>query len=230
MSNSNLAPEIAYRPNLYYGQYDYCLRAYQPEFFCLRDMDHARIDHLVGLRRDWGRRMQSRQPGSWYWQALEITENDIDNLHVMCDWLQSDARDRKLIIAGSWFYVYTNDRTLIDDLTQLPWLDTSKFKLTQVHLRGQPGTVTLRRPRHGLRSHFRSIVLDERRKNNLSNILAQQQGIRLSPSLLHWIDNPKWHRTAEYHFIDHDDHGIITLLALIEPRLIRRTQQIMEHK
>ncbi len=230
MSNSSLVPEIIYKTNLHYGQYQYCLRAYQPEFFCLRQMDHRRIDHVVGLRRDWGKRMQSRQPGSWYWQALEITEEDIDNLHAMCDWLQADTRDRKLITSGSWFYVYTNDMTLIHDLTQLPWLDPSRFKLTQVQLRGKPGTIPLRRPRHGLRSHFRSIVLDERRRANLVNILTQQQGIRLSPSLEQWMDHPRWHRTAEYHFIDHDDHGILTLLALIEPRLVRRTQQIVEHK
>lgn len=230
LNSLNLASDVQRRSQLYYGQYRYCLRAYQPEFFCLRNMDHGRIDHIVGLRRDWGRRMNTRQPGSWYWQAMEITEQDVTNLHAMCDWLQADTRDRKLVIAGSWFYVYTNDDSLVQDIAQLPWLDTSKMKVSRVELQGRPNTVGLKRPRHAMRSFFRSILLDDRRRENLTRLLQQQENIRLSPSLLYWISTTRWTRTYDYHFIDHDDHSIVTLLALVEPRLIRRTLPIVQHK
>lgn len=230
MNNSNLEPEVQYRSQLFYGQYQYCLRGYQAEFFCLRNMDHGRIDHIVGLRRDWGQRMSIRQPGSWYWQAMEITEQDITNLHTMLDWLQADTRERKLVIAGSWFYIYSNDESLIEDIAQLPWLDGSKMKVSRVEVRGKPGTVGLKHARHAMRSYFRSILLDDRRRDNLVRLLTQQQHIRMSPSLAYWTETARWHRTFDYHFIDHDDANIITLLALVEPRLIRRTLPIVEHK
>lgn len=230
LNSLNLASDVQKRPQLYYSRYRYCLRAYQSEFFCLRNMDHGRIDHIVGLRRDWGKRMNTRQPGSWYWQAMEITEQDITNLHTMLDWLQADTRDRKLVIAGSWFYVYTNDDSLVQDIAQLPWLDASKMKISRVEVQGSPGTVGLKNPRHAMRSFFRSILLDEQRRANLTRLLAQQQDIRLSPSLTYWMDQTRWSRTYDYHFIDHDDTSIITLLALLEPRLIRRTLPIVAHK
>ena len=230
LNNLNLEVDVQPRASLFYQRWRYCIRGFQPEFFCLRAMDHGRIDRVVSARRDWGRRMSSRQPGSWYWEAMEITEQDVMNLHRMCDFLQADTRERKVVISGSWFYIYTNDVTLISDISHLPWLDQDKMRVTEVHLQGQPGAVTLRRARHQLRSYFRSILFDDQRRHNLTRLLAQQEHIRLSPSLQYWVEQSRWHRTYDYHFIDHDDASIITLLALIEPRLIRRTLPIVEHK
>jgi len=218
------------RSTLFYNRYRLCIRGHQPEFFCLRAMDHGRIDRVVSARRDWGRRMSSRQPGSWYWEAMEITEQDVMNLHRMCNFLQADTRERKVVISGSWFYIYTNDVSLITDISHLPWLDQAKMRVCEVHLQGQPGTVALKRARHQLRSYFRSILFDDQRRHNLTQLLAQQKHIRLSPSLAYWVQQARWHRTFDYHFIDHDDASIITLLALIEPRLIRRTLPIVAHK
>ena len=161
---------------------------------------------------------------------MEITEQDVMNLHRMCDFLQSDVRERKVVISGSWFYVYSNDLSLISDISHLPWLDQAKMRVSEVQLQGQPGTVTLKRARHQLRSYFRSIMLDDQRRDNLTRLLVQQEHIRLSPSLQYWVGANRWFRTYDYHFIDHDDASIITLLALIEPRLIRRTLPIVEHK
>ena len=230
LNNLNLEVDVQPRASLFYQRWRYCIRGFQPEFFCLRAMDHGRIDRVVSARRDWGRRMSTRQPGSWYWEAMEITEQDVLNLHRMCDFLQADTRERKVVISGSWFYIYSNDVTLISDISHLPWLDQAKMRVTEVHLQGKPGTVTLKRARHQLRSYFRSILLDDHRRHNLARLLAQQEHIRLSPSLAYWVEQSRWHRTYDYHFIDHDDASIITLLALIEPRLIRRTLPIVEHK
>ena len=230
MNNLNLEVDVQPRASLFYQRWRYCIRGFQPEFFCLRAMDHGRIDRVVSARRDWGRRMSTRQPGSWYWEAMEITEQDVFNLHRMCDFLQADTRERKVVISGSWFYIYTNDRSLVSDISHLPWLDQAKMRVTEVDLQGQPGTLALKRARHQLRSYFRSILFDDQRRDNLARLLAQQEHIRLSPSLQYWVEQSRWRRTYDYHFIDHDDASIITLLALIEPRLIRRTLPIVEHK
>jgi len=139
---------------------------------------------------------------------MDITEQDVMNLHRMCDFLQADTRERKLVISGSWFYIYSNDISLISDISHLPWLDQRKMRVSEVHLQGQPGTIALRRPRHQFRSYFRSIVLDDRRRDNLARLLGQQEHIRLSPGLEYWIGQNRWSRTLDYHFIDHDDASI----------------------
>ena len=185
---------------------------------------------IMRARREWGRKIHQRQPGSWYWSQLEITDADVANLHSMCDFLLDDDRERKLVIAGSWFYFYTNDFSFLQAVAALPWLDQDRLQCTQIELHGQPHAVVRQQPRHRMRTYFRSMILDEPKRDTLARILRQQQDIRLSPSLQQWVDHPRWSRTLDYHFIDHDDSGIITLLGLVEPRLIRRTLPIVPDK
>lgn len=230
LSNSNLAVRTQQRAEFYYGHYRWCLRGYLPEMHCLRELSHSRIDTIMAARREWGRKIQLRQPGSWYWSQLDITQDDVANLHAMCDFLLEDDRERKLVISGSWFYIYSNDQSLLETMAALPWLPQDRLQLTEIELYGQPNTVTRKHVRHRMRSYFRSMILDDRRRTTLGTILKRQPDVRLSPSLQHWVDHPRWSRTLDYHFIDHDDSGIITLLSLIEPRLIRRTLPIVAHK
>ena len=185
---------------------------------------------IMRARREWGRQIHQRQPGSWYWSQLEITDEDVANLHRMCDFLLGDDRERKLVIAGSWFYFYTNDQSFVRAVMGLPWIDQDRLQWTEVELHGQPNAVIRQSNPYGLRTYFRSMILDERKRTTLATILRQQQDIRLSPSLQQWVEHPRWNRTLDYHFIDHDDSGIITLLGLIEPGLIRRTLPIVAHK
>lgn len=230
MNSSNPSPRTHRRTELYYGQYRWCLRGYQSEFHCLREPSHARIDNIMRARREWGRKIHQRQPGSWYWSQLQITDQDVANLHSMCDFLLEDDSERKLVIAGSWFYFYTNDLSFVKAVMGLPWLDQDRLQWSEVELYGQPDTIVRHEPRHRMRSYLRSMILDERKRTTLVNILQQQQDIHLSPGLRQWIEHPRWIRVLDYHFIDHDDSGIITLLGLIEPRLIRRTLPIVAHK
>jgi hypothetical protein len=148
----------------------------------------------------------------------------------MCDWLLADKRERRMTIAGSWFYVYTNDQTLVDDLAALPWLDQDRMLFTQINLVGRPGTVRLQQASYQQRTYFRSLILDQRLRETLRNLLKNQEDIRISPGLSQWMKHPKWSRTFDYHFIDHNGQGILTMLALLSPRLIRRTMPIVADK
>ena len=230
MNNLNLSPKAHRRTNLFFGQYRYCLRGYQPEFHCLRRLSHSSIDIIMRARREWGRQMHQRQPGSWHWAPLEITDLDVANLHAMCNFLLGDSRERKLVISGSWFYFYTNDRSFVIAVMGLPWLDQDRLQWSEVELYGHPNAVIRQQTQHGLRSYFRNLILDDRKRVTLVTILKQQEDIRLSPSLRQWVEHPRWSRTLDYHFIDHNDSSILTLLGLIEPHLIRRTLPIVAHK
>lgn len=172
----------------------------------------------------------TQQPGSWAWAPLEISDKDVENLHLMCDWLLSDTRERKMVASGSWCYIYTNDDSLLDDLSMLPWLDRSSMKITQVMLHGRPDCVVHKRPKHQLRSYLRGMKFDANKREIFARMLGQQEDIRLSPSLEQWVSSPKWIRTQDHYFIDHDGDGIITMLCLIEPRIIRRTLPIIADK
>jgi hypothetical protein len=148
----------------------------------------------------------------------------------MCDWLINDKRERRMTIAGSWFYVYTNDQSLVDDIAALPWLDQDRMALTQIKLAGQPGTVRLQHTKYQQRTYFRSMLLDQRLRQNLTNLLSNQEDLRVSPGLKYWLTHGRWNRTFDYHFIDHNGDGILTMLALLSPRLIRRTMPIVADK
>ena len=184
---------------------------------------------MIRARQEWGRKI-SHQPGSWHWTHLSIEDQDRENLHAMCDWLLNDTRERRMTIAGSWFYTYTNDITLLQDMAALPWLNQDRMSLTQICTVGQPNTVRLKTSNYSKRTYFRSLLMDEGQSRILKNLLNSQEHVRLSPGLKYWMTRDRWTRTFDYHFIDHDDDGIITMLALLSPRLIRRTLPIVADK
>ena len=100
---------IVERADLFYGRWQHKLKGFQPEFSCLRRMEHGYIDKIIHARRSWGQTMRQRQPGSWYWGALTIDDDTVQNLHSMCDFLLSNTVERKMVIAQSWFYIYSDD-------------------------------------------------------------------------------------------------------------------------
>ena len=53
--------------------------------------------------------------------------------------------------------------------------------------------------------------------------------MRLAPSLVSWMDQP-YLRTQDYFFVDHDSEAWPTMLALVQPGVIRKTQQIVTAK
>lgn len=230
LNSSNLSPRIKQRTDRFYGKYDHCLRAYQTEFFCLRKLDHDAIDRVVRMRQEWGRNLrQTSQPGSWSWVSMNISDDDIYNLHAMCDFLLTDTRERKLVISGSWFYIYTNDTSLIDDVSALPWLDPTKMEWTAVELIGQPGTIPRKTALHQYRTYLRSITVSSQQKKGLETLL-ESADVRSSPALKHWFKRDSWIKTWDYYFVDHDDNSWLLMLSLIAPGIIRKTVKIVEHK
>lgn len=230
MTSSNLSPKTKQRTNRFYGRWDYCLKAFQTEFFCLRNLDHDRIDHIVRMRQEWGRTLQQRsQPGSWAWVGTNITDDDVANLHAMCEFLLTDKRERKLVISGGWFYIYTNDVSLVQAVSALPWLDKTLMEWTQVALIAQPNTVVLKTPAHQYRTYLRSIALDTQQKKNLQTVL-ESLDVRIGPALARWFTRDSWTRTLDYHFIDHDDDRWLLMLSLVVPGIIRKTVPITQHK
>ena len=124
-------------------------------------------------------------------------------------------------------YVYTNDQNLIGRMER-----TGVGRLvetTQAQIAGKPGTLILKNPRYRYRTYLRELRLEPHVADSVQNFLSNQQSVRLSPSLKWWIDQG-YYRALSYYFIDHDDPGVLTMLSMIDPRLIRKTVPITAAK
>lgn len=220
--------KILQRSDCWFQKYDHCLRFVINEASCMRGLNHAAIDKMINLRRSiGGSKLNPPQLGSWYnkWQRSDATDQDVTNLHFLCDFFQNDQRDFKLTISRDNVYVYTTDPSLVQDICNLHIVND--LSLTKIQLTGTPGTVILRNPQHQYRSYFRSISLKDPLASSVKNFLQAQEDIQLSPSLQKWTKD-SWKFTMDYYFIDHNEHSTINMLRLFHPKLIRKTVSIVD--
>lgn len=224
---------IKSRTQLWFGKYDHCVRFSMPEASVLRYLSHKKIDRIIGLRREWGKRMMnSAQPGSWLraWAKVEITDQHVEDLHTMCDFLSADTRDRKMVISSDIVHLYTTDPGLVKDIMSMPYVVDPVY--TRAVAVGTPNILRLKNPRYAFRSYFRQQLITPEQKDNLAAFLNAQEKVRLSPTLK-WVLSQRFdksQRVFEYYFIDHDDSGVITMLGLILPGAIRKTVPIQAYK
>jgi hypothetical protein len=134
----------------------------------------------------------------------------------------------KLVVTVNQAHVYTNDLALIAQLQAMPAL---KYQtLSQAVITRARETVQLRRPRHAWRTYLRYIKITREQKQHLISFLqGQHTQVRLAPSLLSWMDQP-YLRTQDYFFVDHDSEAWPTMLALVQPGVIRKTLAIVTAK
>jgi hypothetical protein len=158
----------------------------------------------------------------------EITEKTISDLHGLANLLLNISADFKLVVSVNTAHVYTNDLTLIDQISDLSGI-THKDYSRAVICRPKD-TIRLKNPRHQFRSYIKRTKITNEQKDYLTDFLYNQRDyIRVSPALQTWIDRP-FHRTEDYFFIDHADMSWLTMLSLVRPGLIRKTMQIIPTK
>jgi hypothetical protein len=157
----------------------------------------------------------------------EITNETVENLHSMAELLLTTLSDFKLVVTVNQGHVYTNDLMLIEQLDRLNFL-TNKY-YSQAHIDRPRNTIKLKNPKHSFRSYFKITKLTDVQKTHLTGFLLNQTTVRLSPALEEWIVGA-FNRTQDYFFIDHDEMSWLTMLSLVRPGLIRKTQKIIQAK
>jgi len=157
----------------------------------------------------------------------EITETTVADLHELAELLLTTASEFKLVVSVNQAHVYTNDQSLIDQLSDLSSLTQKDYSRAIIGC--PPNTIRLKNPRHQFRSYFKMIKLTSEQKDYLMNFLANQPEVRISPALRGWLTAP-FNRTQDYFFIDHNQMSWLTMLSLVRPGLIRKTQQIIAAK
>lgn len=210
------------RTSAFFGQWHNCALFYIPEAHVLRTLNHDSIDKSIWHRRQWHTRSVNFG-GSWYNRSREITDEMVENLHKICDFLDQDSSPRRLTVYSDHVYVYANDVSLFDRMSHLDGVEL--IETVQIELSGNPGTVTLKNPQHKLRTYFRNCRLESKTAESMYSFLSNQSSIRLSPSLKSCAEH-NYRYIQDHYFVDHDDLGTIMMLKMICPGLIRKTMPI----
>ena len=217
----------------FYNQYEYCLGFWLDEVNCLRELSHEHVDQMIERRQQWREIAQQRWNQGQRQNILgrrfrPITPETVADLHELTQNLLSTTSQFKLVVTVNQAHVYTNDLALIAQLQTMPAL---KYQtLSQAVITRARDTVQLKRPRHAWRTYLRHIKITAEQKQHLIAFFkSQHTQIRLAPSLLSWMDQP-YLRTQDYFFVDHDSPNWSTMLALVQPGVIRKTLAIVAAK
>jgi len=220
---------------LFYDRFQYCISFGLAEISCLREqeLDRARIRHMLDRRKQWrevahqrwnGQKPNAQQSRLWN----EITEEVEQNLYDFADILRNSGVDLKLVVSSNCGWVYTNSLELIGELKPMRMLTGKKY--SEAVIDRPKNTILLKNPQHQFRSYFKITKITSDQKDMLINFLNNQRaGIRVSPALETWITG-KFHRTQDYFFVDHNEMSWLTMLSLVHPGIIRKTQQIIQAK
>ena len=227
--------KLVIKDRLFYNRYEYAVGFHLDEVSCLRELNHARIDRMIERRIAWRDIAQQRTSGKSTLvghtiltrRHKEITDTTVSNLHQLTEQLLTTSADFKLVVSVNTAHVYTNDLTLINQVSDLPGLTQKEYNRAVIGR--PPNTIQLKNPTHKFRSYFKMIKLTDDQKTHLINFLANQPAARISPALVSWLNSPL-RRTQDYFFIDHGTMSWLTMLSLVLPGLIRKTMQIIPAK
>ena len=172
------------------------------------------------------RRINNKQATNIHWR--DITEDTVNNLHLVAQTLLTTTTDFKLVVGGNRAWVYTNDCSLFDQLDDISVLQHKTY--TQAQINRPRDSIRLQRSNYKFRTYFRFVKLTATEKNTLSAFLiGQQSHAKLSPSLKLWIQNP-FNRVQDYFFVDYATDSWLTMLNLVRPGLVRKTLHIITDK
>jgi hypothetical protein len=231
--------KLVVKDRLFYNRFEYVIGFHIDEASCLRELSHDQIDVMIERRRYWREIAHQRITRSAQSSLLahpqsilsrrqkEINEKTVADLHELADLLLTTASEFKLVVSVNQAHVYTNDQSLIDQLSDLSSLTQKDY--SRAIIGRPPNTIRLKNPRHQFRSYFKVTKLTSEQKDHLVNFLINQHTVRISPALAGWSTAP-FNRTQDYFFVDHDEISWLTMLSLVRPGLIRKTLQIIAAK
>lgn len=234
---TNLKFKSIEKDRLFYDRFRYCISFRLAEISCLREqeLDCARIRIMIDRRKQWREIAQQRwttlnnkhnaQQAISIRQGNEITAEVEQNLYDFADTLRNSGVEFKLVVSTDYGWVYTSDLELIGRLVPMRMLTSKKY--SEAVIVRPKNTIKLQNPQHQFRSYFKITKITNQQKDNLINFLTNQQSsIRISPALQDWIDSV-YYRTQDYFFVDHNEMSWLTMLSLVHPGLIRKTQTII---
>lgn len=205
------------RNSLFYGQFKYQCKYHVPEASCLRKLDHDAINKVISHRNEWtsGRRIGPTQAKS---------------LHDICDQLTALTNPFKTMISGNWIYFYTNELLDIDVLAQGDLGKPLWGEISEVNITHSKGEIGLRNPQFNFRTFIREHRPSPQEITTLKSFVESAgSDLRASPGMLEFLKHSSrrvW--LSDGYFFDHNEMSMATALALISPKLIRKTLPIVQ--
>ncbi len=218
MSKTPMKFETVNRDSLYYGKYLYSARFVLSEVSCLRKLDHKEIDNVLNVRELWASR-----------RDRVITFDHRANCHIVADQLLNLKNPFKHVIMGNnWLYFYTGNLEDIETLSQGPMKRVAT--VSQATVVCPKNTIGLKDPKHQFRTYFKAHSPTEQQIRNLDDFIdANQEYIKPSNGLKSFFKRSNSYAwILDYHYIDHNDMKMVTALALLNPKLVRKTKQIVK--
>lgn len=203
------------RNSLYYGLYQYSAQFYIREASALRILDHHAIDKTLDFRTSWSRHV--------------VQPQDRVAVHRACDSLLNITNSYKTMVSYNWIYFYTNDLCDIDYL-----IAASNMRhigeITTVEITHKKDTIGLKNPKYAYRTYVRSHRPTEHQIQSLREFIKHSENeIRASQGLKDFLSTKnRRYWMSDYYFIDHNEMSIVTALALMNPKLVRKTMPIVK--
>ncbi len=209
-----------HKDRMYWDQYQYCAVFRQTDVNLIRGLRIEELQRNLSYRKKWGPYHKQQMP------------NETHLLETF-DFLRASPNPIKVTFSWDFCYVYTNDLAWIKKLPQQCSYITV-FSLTEVIVDRPRDQVSLLNPTHQYRTWFREKSVAIESKQRLANwINAQSSEIKLSASLNQWLgDQHSWNHqktwVRRHFFIEHNSLQYETMLNMIMPGAIRKTQTVIQ--
>jgi hypothetical protein len=221
LTNQKLKKET--RSSLYFNEYKHCLKFYLPNVYALRYRSHWKIDQILEYNAkrnfNWG--------GSW--RSLEDEfSRDSEELHELLYLIEDIAESCKLTVQRHHGYLYTNDCSVIETVSDLEYISNIQCKSVELTA---AGTMKLKNPQHDYRTYFKSQRIQQEDKTRLAQFINAQTAIRPGPGFKDFLDSwTNYCYVQQNHFLDHNDMGVLTMLQLVCPIKIKKTLELISDK
>jgi hypothetical protein len=192
--------------------------------------DTANILGTIEKRIAWRNHVRSKNwGGNWTAIAIDpITENVKQDLIDFRNQLADHVGSFKLMRYTNWGYFYTNDLSLISTLSKLPYLKSKSYQRCLVT---RPlDTIARRDSKWAFRSYTRYKKLSTKEKTALGTFFHHNHDdVRMSRSMQEFFDG-NYAAIFDYFFFDYNHQGILSMVDIMCPGLIRKTKKIIPAK
>ena len=197
------------RSSLFFSKWQWCVTVGVPDGHLLRELDQKKFEDIVERRRAWGGK---------------ISEDAKKYLNRVRDFVLAIQYPHLRSVTYNTFYFYTNDIALLDDIEQSDLFVVQGRRRARVD---QPQGVLVRHnPQHQIRTYLHDRSLSPDQASQLFDFFKNRDDLKISPSLMQVLRDPRFNWTRRYHWFDHDHAGECTFLSMICPGIVRQSMPI----
>jgi len=225
------------RDRKFYDQFDYAFQFRQQEIFLIRGLpDNENLLKFISLRKRLTQRFSVSM--DQIKKQEYFSNQSVENLMATRDLMLNWPAEFKFTVSGDWANIYTNDLNLIAAVERLPQVTPGRY-IKQAVVDRPKDMVVVQAPKYQHRTYLREYKMPQKVR---SQLLAWLQGqcdqdqvhARPSRALWEWLNDgkPSWRAQwcQRYYYIEHNDLGYETMLAMLVPGAVRKTVSVISRE